>query len=163
VGSGSRHKASRCTAAAALGAFALYWPAMLLPILEIEQWGHHHASSLLGGTIELLMRGNWFVGLVVLLFSIILPLVKIVLLLELSLLGCLQRRHRAMTYRLMEAAGRWSMLDVMLLALLVMLVKLGSVVEFHIGPAVVAFVGCVGLSMCASLVFDPHAIWEETV
>ena len=50
---------------------------------------------------------------------------------------------------------------VMLLAFLVMLVKLGSLVEFQFGPAVVAFVLCVGMSMVASISFDPHAIWEE--
>ena len=53
------------------------------------------------------------------------------------------------------------MMDVMLLAFLVMLVKLGNLVEFHFGPAVVAFVACVVMSMIASLCFDPHAIWED--
>jgi paraquat-inducible protein A len=60
----------------------------------------------------------------------------------------------------MEQAGRWSMMDVMLLAFLVMLVKLGTLVEFHIGPAVWAFVLCVAMSMLASLSFNPYAIWE---
>ena len=49
----------------------------------------------------------------------------------------------------------------LLLAFLVMLVKLGSLVEFHLGSAVIAFVACVVLSMLASLCFDPHAIWED--
>ena len=49
----------------------------------------------------------------------------------------------------------------MLLAFLVMLVKLGSIVEFHIGPAVWAFVLCVAMSMLASVFFDPHSIWDE--
>jgi paraquat-inducible protein A len=62
---------------------------------------------------------------------------------------------------MMEHLGKWSMLDVLLLALLVMMVKLGSLVEFHLGPAILAFVGCVVMSMIASLSFDPHAIWEE--
>ena len=62
----------------------------------------------------------------------------------------------------MEHAGKWSMMDVMLLAFMVMLVKLGSLVEFHIGPGAVAFVMCVAMSMLASLSFDPHAIWEES-
>jgi paraquat-inducible protein A len=44
---------------------------------------------------------------------------------------------------------------------MVMLIKLGSLVEFHIGPAVVAFVGCVAMSMIASLAFDPHSIWDD--
>jgi len=149
------------TAAAALGAFFLFWPAILLPILEIERLGQRRESSMLLGTIELITQGDWFVGLIVLVFSIIFPLVKIVLLLELSLLGLLRRRHQALTYRVMEYAGKWSMMDVMLLAFLVMLVKLGTLVEFHVGPAVVAFVLCVAMSMVASLSFDPHAIWEE--
>jgi paraquat-inducible protein A len=61
----------------------------------------------------------------------------------------------------MEYAGKWSMMDVMLLAFLVMLVKLGDLVEFNFGPAVVAFVMCVAMSMIASMSFDPHAIWKE--
>ena len=159
--SGAGRRSSHRTAAAAVGAFVLFWPAVLLPILEVERLGHRHASSLLTGTVELLLHGNWFVGLVVLLFSIVLPLVKIVLLFELSLLRVLRRGHRAVTYRFMEVAGKWSMMDVMLLAFLVMLVKLGSLVQFHFGPAVVAFVFCAAMSMLASMSFDPHAIWED--
>ena len=156
---GSTLSASR-TAAAATGAFLLFWPAILLPILEVERLGHRNTSSLLIGTLDLLAHGEWFVGLVVLLFSIVFPLVKIGLLLELSLLGTVHRSHKAITYRVMEQAGKWSMMDVMLLAFLVMLVKLGSLVEFQIGPAALAFVLCVGMSMLASLLFDPHSIWE---
>ncbi len=157
---GAEQSAAR-TAAAATAAFVLYWPAVLLPILEIQQLGHRHASSLLGGTLELLSHGSWFVGTIVLLFSIVFPLVKIVLLLELSLLGMLARQHKALTYRAMELVGKWSMLDVMLLAFMVMLVKLGDLVQFSFGPAVVAFVLCVAMSMIASLLFDPHLIWQE--
>jgi paraquat-inducible protein A len=154
-------RAASRTAAAATAALVLYWPAILLPILEIEKLGRHHQSSLLVGTIELLREGSWFVGLVVLLFSIVFPLVKIVLLLELSLLGLLHQHHKARTFRVMELVGKWSMMDVMLLAFMVMMVKLGSLVEFAFGPAVWAFVGCVAMSMMASLAFDPHSIWEE--
>ena len=133
----------------------------MLPILEIEKFGHHRESSLLFGTIELLRQGDWFVGVVILLFSIVFPLVKIVLLLELSLLGLLHRQHQAVTYRVMEFAGKWSMMDVMLLAFMVMLVKLGTLVEFHFGPAVWAFVLCVAMSMLASICFYPHTIWDD--
>lgn len=157
----SRRKVASRTAAAALAAFALFWPAILLPVLAIENLGHSRVSSILGGIVELLRHGNWLVGGVVLVFSILFPLAKIVLLLELSLFEILHRRHKAWTLRMMEHLGRWSMLDVLLLALLVMMVKLGSLVEFHLGPAILAFVGCVVMSMIASLSFDPHTIWEE--
>lgn len=158
---GCRVTSASRTAAAALAAFVLFWPAILCPILQIEKLGHQQQSSILSGTLELLSHGSWLVGGVVLLFSVIFPLTKIVLLLELSLLEFLHRRHKAMTLRIMEHAGKWSMMDVMLLAFLVMLVKLGNLVEFHFGPAVVAFVACVVMSMIASMSFDPHAIWED--
>lgn len=156
----ARHSAAR-TAAAAMGALILFFPAVLLPILHIERLGHQHESSILGGTIELIRHGDWFVGIVVLLFSVVFPLIKIVVMLELSWLSLIHRRHKALTYKIMEYAGKWSMMDVMLLAFMVMLVKLGNLVEFHFGPAVLAFVLCVAMSMVASISFDPHLIWEE--
>ncbi|MDP6447279.1 MAG: paraquat-inducible protein A [Pirellulaceae bacterium] len=161
VGLSRGGRAASRTAALALGAFFLYWPAILLPILQIEQLGHRHSSSLLTGTMELLHHGSWFVGLVVLVFSVVFPLTKILLLLELSLLGVLHRRHKALTYRVMELVGKWSMMDVLLLAFMVMLVKLGALVKFEFGPAVVAFVLCVAMSIASSIAFDPHAIWES--
>ncbi len=158
---GCRRMSASRTAAAALAAFVLFWPAVLCPILQIEKLGHRQQSSILSGTFELLNHGSWLVGGIVLLFSVIFPLTKIVLLLELSLLEFLHRRHKAFTLRIMEHVGKWSMMDVMLLAFLVMLVKLGNLVEFRFGPAVIAFVACVVMSMVASLSFDPHAIWED--
>ena len=159
--SSGRVKSASRTAAAAAGAFFLFWPAILLPILRIEQLGITHQSSILGGTLELFAHGSYFVGAVVMLFSIVFPLTKIVLLIELSLLEIFQRKHKAFTLRMMEHFGKWSMMDVMLLAFLVMLVKLGDMVEFSFGPAIFAFTLCVAMSMLASLSFDPHAIWEE--
>ncbi len=157
----NKERSASRTAAAAVGALVLFWPAILLPILKIEQLGFSHQSSILSGTVELFRHGNYFVGGIVFLFSIVFPLTKIVLLLELSWLEMLHRKHKALTLRLMEHLGKWSMMDVMLLAFLVMLVKLGEMVEFHFGPAIVAFTLCVAMSMVASLSFDPHAIWEE--
>ena len=159
--SANRFKSASRTAAAAVGAFFLFWPAIMLPILRIEQLGMTHQSSILGGTLELFAHGSYFVGAVVMLFSIIFPLTKIVLLIELSLLEIFHRKHKAFTLRMMEHFGKWSMMDVMLLAFLVMLVKLGDMVEFSFGPAIFAFVLCVAMSMLASLSFDPHAIWED--
>ncbi|GAA4452549.1 paraquat-inducible protein A [Novipirellula rosea] len=155
------HQSASRTAAASVAAFILFWPAVLLPILEIERLGQRNEQSILSGILDLFHHGNYFVGGVVLLFSILFPLTKIVLLVELSWLEVLQRQHKAFTLRLMEHVGKWSMMDVMLLAFLVMMVKLGNLVHFQFGPAVVAFTLCVAMSMIASLSFDPHSIWEE--
>ncbi len=148
------------TAAAAVAAFVLFWPAVFLPILEIERLGQRSVQSIVGGTIDLFHHGSYFVGAIVLVFSVIFPLTKIVLLIELSWLEIMRKQHKAFTLRLMEHVGKWSMMDVMLLAFLVMLVKLGNLVQFQFGPAVVAFVLCVAMSMIASISFDPHSIWE---
>jgi paraquat-inducible protein A len=157
---GSTIAASR-TAAAAVAAFVLFWPAVLLPILRIERLGQESQQSIVGGIIDLFRHGSYFVAIVVLVFSFLFPLAKITLLIELSWLEILHRRHKAATLRVMEHLGKWSMMDVMLLALLVMLVKLGDLVEFEFGPAVIVFVLCVAMSLVASLCFDPHSIWED--
>ncbi len=152
---------SQRTAAAAMGALLLFPVAITLPILEIERLGYRYASSLLSGIIELFHSGSWFIATVILLFSIVLPVIKLVTLLELCWFRYLEHHHRAWAYRVIEFSGRWSMMDVMLLAFLVMLVKLSGLVEFHVGPAVVAFSACVVMSMIASMSFDPHSIWAE--
>ncbi|MEM7455049.1 MAG: paraquat-inducible protein A [Planctomycetota bacterium] len=159
---GNLEKSASRTAAAAVAAFILFWPAILLPIVRIEQLGMSNQNSILSGTVELFREGEYLVAFVVFFFSVVFPLTKIVLLLELSYLELLHAKHKAITLRLMEQLGKWSMMDVMLLAMLVMIVKLGEMVEFHFGPAIVAFVVCVAMSMIASLSFDPHAIWEES-
>jgi paraquat-inducible protein A len=156
----SRNSRQR-TLAAALAAFVLYIPAVTLPLLRIRELGHYHSSSILSGAWELLTSGSWFVGAVVLVFSVVLPVLKIGLLLDLCLLKHTPRRHRAATYRLMEQLGRWSMMDVLLVALLVMFVKLGNIVEFQVGPAVWAFALCVAMTMVAAMSFDPNSIWDE--
>ena len=160
TGSNSRRSLQR-TAAAALAALLLFPAAIFLPILEIEKLGHTYTSSIVGGIVELYEHGSWFVATVILLFSIVLPVFKLVMLLELCWLRWLEQHHRAWAYRALEFSGRWSMLDVMLLAFLVMLVKLSGLVEFHVGPAVIAFAACVAMNMIASMVFDPHSIWGE--
>lgn len=155
------HSSSDSTAAAALGALVLFPAAVTLPILEIERLGYRHTSSLLGGIIELFHSGSWFIATVILAFSIVLPIIKLVTLLELCWFRYLEHHHRAWAYRMIEFSGRWSMMDVMLLAFLVMLIKLSGLVEFHVGPAVIAFSACVVMSMIASMSFDPHSIWAE--
>ena len=139
----------------------MFFPAILLPILKIEKLGHAHSASILTGIIELFERGNWFVGTVVFVFSILFPVVKLAALIDLSVLKLSRATHRATTYRIIEHAGKWSMMDVLLLAFMVMLVKVGELVHFEFGMAVIAFALCVALSMAASLMFDPHAIWED--
>ena len=77
IGSTNGRRAAARTAALSAAALVLFWPAVLLPIIEVERLGHRHASSLLVGTLEMLRNGSWFVGSIVLVFSIVFPLTKL--------------------------------------------------------------------------------------
>lgn len=157
---GDTHRSALC-AALALAALVCYLPGILLPVMRLEQLGHVQAASIWAGTVSLLAHGEWVVGMVVLVCSIVLPVAKLVGLFVLTLRpGMLRRTNRARVYRIIELAGRWGMIDVLLVALLVAALKLGDVVSLTPGPGVTAFGTCVVLSLLASAVFDPHAIWE---
>lgn len=154
---------NRLALALSVTSLVLYLPAMTWRFLRIEQLGQMHEGSLLQGVRSLLAEGDWLVGVIVLLFSIILPFVKLTSILFLCQSPFrLRPRHRAMTYRAVEHLGRWGMLDVLLVAVLVAYVKLGGVVSFSAGPGVGLFALFVLMSLCASLAFDPHLLWAES-
>jgi len=149
------------TAAIATAALLLYPVAVSLPMIRIEKFGHAHDASILEGVITLLSRGHLVVGMVVLVCSVVLPVLKLGALLLLSAGGRpLKHHHRALTYRVVELTGRWGMLDVLLVAVLVALLQLGDVMTVHVGPAALAFTLCVTLSLFAAASFDPHSLWE---
>lgn len=160
----SRFETLRCnnrTAALAVAALVLYPFAVALPMLRVEQFGHLQESSVLDGVAGLFAAGDFIVGGVVLLCSIVLPLGKLVALLFLSASRvALPGHHRASTYRFVEWTGRWGMLDVLAVAVLVAALKLGNVMEVTAGPAAIAFACVVVLSLSATMTFDPHALWE---
>jgi paraquat-inducible protein A len=154
---------NRLTAAIALAAIILYPIAMTLPMLRIERFGHQNETSILRGIIELLSSGQIIVGVIVLFCSIIFPLGKLIgmLLLTTGGLGMMAQRHKALTYRLIEFTGRWGMLDVLLVAVLVAALKLGNMLEVKPGPAALAFTTCVMLSLLAAATFHPQSVWES--
>ena len=110
----------------------------------------------------LLGSGHILIGLIVFACSIVLPLGKLIAMLVLSAGGFgLAQRHRMLTYRVVEFTGRWGMLDVLLVAILVAIVKLGDLLTITPGPAALAFTCCVLLSLLATASFDPHSLWES--
>jgi paraquat-inducible protein A len=116
------------------------------------------------GVVSLADSNQWFVALIVLLASIVIPVVKLtgLLFLVVSVRFRLGRRLRDRTrfYRFIDAVGPWAMLDVFLLAVLVALVKLGSIATILPGPGLIAFSAVVVLTMLASASFDPRMIWQ---
>ena len=141
-------------------ALILYPIALLTPVMTIERLGHESAASIWHGTVQLLAEGHLAVGIAVLCFSIVAPVAKLIAIFSLTAGVAMRAQHRAATYRFVEWVGRWGMVDVLLVAVLVAVVKLGDLVEVTPGIGVAAFGAVVVLSMLASAAFDPHQIWQ---
>ena len=153
---------NRLCAAIAAAALILYPLGITLPVLRLEQFGHVSETGIWAGGVELLTNGEVAIGLIVLVCSVVVPMLKLLGLFVLtSGWPDLRARHQAAVYRWIELAGRWGMVDVLLVAVTVTAVKLGDMVQVTAGPGATAFAACVLLSLLASAAFDPHAIWEQ--
>jgi paraquat-inducible protein A len=147
-----------------IAAYVLYLPANLLPITITRSiFGTQH-DTIMSGVVYLWHSGSWAISLVVFIASVVVPLLK---LFSLTLLVIsVQRRwtgetlRRAKLYRILEAIGRWSMLDVYVVTILVALVNVQSLATISHGSGVLAFSAVVVLSMLAAMAFDPRLIWD---
>lgn len=148
-----------------LAAYVLYLPANLLPIMETRSLFGVQRDTILSGVAYLWHSGSWALAAVVFFASIAVPLLK---LLSLTYLLIGVERHaglslsaRTKLYRLLEIIGRWSMLDVFVVAILVALVQMQSLASIDPGAGILPFAGVVILSMLATQAFDPRLIWDR--
>lgn len=147
-----------------LAAYLLYIPANLLPIMNSTSLGYQRSDTIISGVEYLIVSGMWPIALVVFFASILVPLLKLVILTY--LLISVQRRSswrpkdRARLYRLTEGIGRWSMVDIYVVTILVALVQLGSVAKVEAAPGAIFFAAVVVLTMFAAMTFDPRLIWD---
>jgi paraquat-inducible protein A len=152
------------TLALLLSSFALYIPANLFPIMTVTKLNVGEPHTILGGIIALIHSDMLPIAMLVLVASILVPLLK---LLGLSLLLlCVHFRWQVnakrwtQMYRIISFVGRWSMLDIFMISILVSLVNLGSVAQVIAGSAATAFGAVVVLTMFAAKSFDPRLIWD---
>lgn len=153
------------TMALAVAAGVLYLPANLLPIMVTSQFGRSSENTIIGGVVRLLEMGSYPVAIVILVASVLIPLGK------LAALGLLcwavthgrdtSPRQRTTLYRITELVGKWSMVDVFVVAVLVALVQMGGIMQVKPGAAALAFAGVVVLTMLAAESFDPRLIWDR--
>ncbi|MDE2503675.1 MAG: paraquat-inducible protein A, partial [Burkholderiales bacterium] len=155
--------ASRC-AALLLAAALLYVPANLLPVSVLASLQGSESDTIFGGIVLLWQGGSWPLALLVLVASIVVPMAKLVVLSYLLLavrLGWQRgRTRRARLYRALVAIGRWSMLDIYVVALLAALVRIPALAAITPGPGAIAFGAVVVLTMLATHAFDPRLIWD---
>ena len=137
----------------------------MLPIMHTEMFGRDEPSTIVGGAITLWQSGDYPVAIIILIASVIIPVAKIIILawLNLTVQHGLEKRTRIRTrfYRVTEGIGRWSMIDVFVVAVLVALVQLGNTLSIYPGPAAIAFCGVVFVTMVAAMTFDTRLIWQN--
>ncbi|KWC60055.1 paraquat-inducible protein A [Burkholderia ubonensis] len=157
------HSAAR-TGALVAAAALLYIPANLLPVMHATSLGRAEDDTILGGIAYFWTSGDWALAVIVFIASVLVPMLKLAILAFQAIAAHrgMQWRplERARLHRLVERVGRWSMLDVFVVALTIALVHFGSFADITPGPGVLAFGAVVVLTMCASMQFDPRLIWD---
>ncbi|MBC7800646.1 MAG: paraquat-inducible protein A [Gemmatimonadaceae bacterium] len=147
-----------------LAAAALYIPANLYPVMTVIRFGKGAPSTILHGVEELIQYRMWPLALLVFAASIAVPVLKLA---SLSYLLISTQRHatgrlrdRTRLYRIVDFIGRWSMIDVFMVAVLVALVRMGIIASVTPGLGAVFFAGVVVLTMLAAFSFDPRLMWD---
>ena len=142
----------------------LYIPAVLLPVMVTSTLFGAQSDTILSGVVYLWTTGSWSLAAIVFIASVVVPMLKILSLTYLAwstqLRSALIPRERTRIYRIVEFVGRWSMLDIYVITILVALVQFGSVASIEAGPGAIAFGAVVVLTMFAALSFDPRLIWD---
>ena len=145
-------------------AIILYIPANVLPMTDVHTLFGNVEDTIMSGVVYLWISGSWPLAVIVFVASIMVPMLKIMallfLLVSVQTRSVWQPMQRARLYRLIELVGRWSMLDIFVIAFLVALVQLRALATVKAGPAAAYFGAVVVLTMCATLSFDPRLIWD---
>ena len=142
----------------------MLFPANLLPISGVYLTGNLSQDTLMSGVMSFISMGSYFVAFVVFFASIFVPVSKILIMLYLLASVHFKWRHsikwQMRLLHIVHFVGRWSMLDLFVLALMMSLVTRGQIINFTVGPAAFYFGAAVFLTMISTSQFDSRLIWK---
>lgn len=155
------------SAAFAMAAVIMLVPAYTLPVMSIERLGRAHADTIFNGVWKLWNQGMWGLAIIVFTASLLVPALK---LFGLALLiaasrwrGLAGAELLARLHGVLHSIGRWSMLDIFLVAFLCGIVRFGGIASVGVRPGAVAFAAAVIFTMLATAAFDPRTIKDAAV
>lgn len=152
------------TWALVIAAMVFYIPANVLPMTVTTALGNAQADTIMSGVIYFIQSGSFAIAAVIFIASVFVPFLKfailIYLLLSVQFKSIKRPKDRTRLYRFTEAIGRWSMLDIYVVTILVALVKLDFLADIAAGPAAIYFAAVVVTTMIAAESFDPRLIWD---
>lgn len=147
-----------------LAGIVAYIPANIYPMLLTSRFGKTSENTILGGVIELFEHGSYGIALIVFTASVLIPIGKFIAIAYLALSvrsAVVIRGHgRQLLYEVVEFIGRWSMIDVFVVAILAALVQFDFVATVNPGIAAVSFALSVAFTMLSAQSFDPKTIWD---
>ena len=141
-----------------------YIPANIYPMLETRTLFIRQDNTIVGGAVELAQHGNWAIAGVILAASVLIPIGKFIAVAGLAIgvtRGArLSRERRHQLYEVVEYIGRWSMIDVFVVAILSSLVQLHALASITPGRASLFFALSVIFTMLSAQSFDSRLIWD---
>lgn len=148
-----------------IAAIVFYIPANVMPISVTTALGTAEGDTIMSGVIYFIQSGSWPIALVIFVASIFVPILKMLILLFLLVSVQMKSKWRPMDrtrlYRIIEAIGRWSMVDIFVITIMAALIKMGALADFEAGPGAVYFAAVVVLTILAAMSFDPRLIWDS--
>ncbi|NQY33156.1 MAG: paraquat-inducible protein A [Coraliomargarita sp.] len=146
-------------------AYICYIPANVFPIMFTDQFGNTIESTIIGGVLLLIQMHSYPIAAIIFIASVMVPLGKIFMMFYLCWVahrGCdASARQLTRAYGITELIGKWSMIDVFVVFILVALVNLGQILAIRPGIASLAFAGLVVVTMIAAESFDPRIFWDQ--
>ena len=147
-------------------AMLLFIPAMVYPMMEVTQLGIKQGSTIIEGVISFLDYGDYFIAIVILTASVIIPLIKLIglffIFTSLSINVKMSNKTKLRIFYFIEAIGKWSMIDIYVVALLASVVQVSEIFNIKGGIAATSFALVVVLTMIAAHRFDTRIIWDES-
>lgn len=152
------------TWALTLASIILYVPANLFPVMDVQILGESSKNTILQGVVQFYDHKMYFICAVVFVASFAVPIFKMSALIYLLLTGNKGSRNSRMRntrlYYIVELIGKWSMLDVYVVAIMSGLIKTGYMVNITGGIGIVFFCAVVIMTMMASASYDSRLIWD---
>ena len=144
-------------------ATVLLIPANIFPVMTVIRFGQGEPNTIMSGVLHLIHDGAWPLGLLVFFASVVVPISKIAaissLLVSVQRGSSWRRRDRTLLYRMTEAVGAWSMIDIFLVGILVALVRMDGLATIYPGIGATFFGAAVVMTMLAAHAFDPRMMW----
>ena len=147
-----------------IASIIFYIPANILPMMHVRTFAGTQSDTILSGVIYFIESGSYFIAIVIFIASIVVPITKVVILIYLLISvqtkSTIKKAEKDKLYILTEVIGKWSMVDVYVVSIMVALVHFEALTQIEAGSGALFFLLVVVMTMLAAMRFDARLIWD---